>query len=165
MKADNDDEALKKYKEQLLGAAVKGSVGSGDRVVILEFKILFEDKSNAEQILKLGTKAEQADAVKTPLSIPQGANYKFAIKFAVNGEIVPALKFTNTIKSSVKNDESEVVLGSYAPGATHNFTFPRFGWNTAPSGYFYKGVYSAQMKFSDSDGNIHMDVPYKLGIK
>ena len=31
MEADGGDESLKKYKEQLLGAAAKGKVGSGER--------------------------------------------------------------------------------------------------------------------------------------
>ena len=98
MEADGGDESLKKYKEQLLGAATKGKVGSGERVVIEEFDFDFEDKSIPKQCLKLGTKEDRANADKVPVKIKQGAKYRFKVKFSVNGEIVPLLTFKNTVK-------------------------------------------------------------------
>lgn len=164
MKADNDDESLKRYKEQLLGAAAKGKVGTGERLVIEEFEFDFENKSLKPQILKLGNKTEQATAASTPVEIKEGAKYRFKVKFSVNGEIVAGLKFTNIVKSSLKSQEDTLVLGSYAPGATHSFVFPRYGYMEAPSGFMFRGKYKAQMKYTDSDGKCYLDLPYMLNI-
>ena len=164
MEADGGDESLKKYKEQLLGAAAKGKVGSGERVVIEEFDFDFEDKSLPKQCLKLGTKEDRANADKVPVKIKQGAKYRFKVKFSVNGEIVPLLTFKNTVKSSLKNDESELVLGSFGPGKTHEFICPRYGWMEAPSGFMFRGTYNCIMQFVDGDGKKYLDVPYKINI-
>ena len=135
-------------------------------MVIEEFAFEFEDKTIKSQILKLGTKEDQAAASKKEnhIAIKEGSKYRFKVKFSVNGEIVPVLKFTNVVKSSLKNSEDSLVLGSYGPGATHSFTFPRYGWNEAPAGFMFRGRYQAQMKFTDADNNTHLDVAYGLNI-
>lgn len=132
--------------------------------MIQEFAFEFEDKTQKTQILKLGSKADQATAKDTPINIKQGSKYRFKVQFSVNGEIVALLKFINTVKTSLSNQTSELVLGSYGPGATHTFTFPRHGWNEAPSGMMYRGKYKCQMQFVDGDGKCHLDVPYALNI-
>lgn len=164
MAADNDDESLKKYKEQLLGAATAGKVGAGERVVIEEFVFDMEDKASKTQTLKLGTKEEQASASKTPVDLKEGCKYRFKVKFKVNGEIVPLLTFRNTVKSSIKNDVSELVLGSFGPGKTHEFVCPRYGYLTAPSGFMFRGKYNAQMEFVDGEKKKYLDVPYVINI-
>ena len=52
MEADGGDESLKKYKEQLLGAAAKGKVGSGERVVIEEFDFDFEKADLTKEMIQ-----------------------------------------------------------------------------------------------------------------
>jgi Rho GDP-dissociation inhibitor len=163
LEADNSDESLKKYKEQLLGAAAKGKVGSGERVVIEEFDFVFEDGSPT-QCLKLATKEDRANADKIPLKIKEGIKYRMVVKFSVNGEIVPLLTFKNTVKSKIKSQESELVLGSFGPGKDHTFKCPRYGWQEAPSGYFLRGTYQCIMQFVDGDGKKYLDVPYKINI-
>ena len=69
---------------------------------------------------KLSTEAERKEFTANSSKkfiMKQGAEFKFTIKFRVNQEIVHGLKFTNTVKTALKNDSDDIVLGSYAPGA------------------------------------------------
>lgn len=58
------------------------------------------------------------------------------------------------------------MLGSFAPqAATHDVTFPRHGWDEAPSGMLSRGKYTAVSKFIDDDKQNHLEYEYCFAIK
>ena len=96
----------------------------------------------------------------------EGCKYKFKILFRVQHEIVAGLKFENKIKTMVKSEKEDLVIGSYPPAAApHEFEFPRFEYIEAPSGMMYRGTYTIRNQFSDSDGAVHLAFYYDLRIQ
>jgi len=160
LNADAEDESLRKYKEQLLGAAAQGNVGdsSGPRVQIESFDVLFED-GHPEICFPGGDVTE--------LVIKEKANYKFRIKFRVNGDIVAGLTYATKIKKlSVAIDSDETVLGSYPPAPEpHEFIFPRHDWFEAPSGMLGRGAYTITNVYTDADGVEHLRTSFSVKIK
>ena len=169
MKQDAGDESLRKYKESLLGAAARGDLGDVKdkrRVVVAEFRVVFEDSAKYKDIVHtLDTPEGVAKMTAEGISMVEGCGFKFQLKFRVNGEIVTGLKFKNKVSKSLFSNTEELVIGSFAPGSqTYNFDFPRYGFNTAPSGMLFRGEYRANDAFLDSDGNTHLQYDYKVKI-
>ena len=53
------------------------------------------------------------------------------------------------------------MLGSFGPQVSpHEVTFPRHGWEEAPSGMLSRGKYTAQSKFIDDDKQSHLEYEY-----
>ncbi len=109
--------------------------------------------------------------VNTGLTIKEGANYKFELRFKVNHEILSGLKFVNkTVKRSLIGSTDEIVIGSYAPTSEpHVFTFPRYGWNECPRGMLYRGKYSCTDSFVCGGSDLipeveHLSYTYPLII-
>ena len=87
------------------------------------------------------------------------------LSFRVNHEILTGLKFVNRTKKGIFGQTEELVIGSFAPATEpYKFVFPRYGYNSAPSGMMYRGSYKATDKFVDSDGNMHLSYEYKVQI-
>lgn len=58
------------------------------------------------------------------------------------------------------------MLGSYPPQEKpFEVTFPRFGWDEAPSGTLARGSYKAVSKFVDDDDQCHLQFEYAFSIK
>lgn len=160
LSADAEDESLRRYKEQLLGAAAAGNVGdaSGPRVKIESFDVIFEDNEHEDMIFPQG---EVSDLV-----IKEKASYKFRIKFRVNGDIVAGLTYKNKVKKmGVVVDSDEVMLGSYPPAPEpHEFIFPRHEYLQAPSGMTGRGKYTIANTYTD-DGNVeHLKTSFQVTI-
>ncbi|OQR82660.1 rho GDP-dissociation inhibitor [Achlya hypogyna] len=168
LKQDQHDASLQRYKATLLGAAAHGDLGDvsdSRRVVVEEFAVVFEDQ-RPDIIYRLDTDEGLSHLKMTPFSMEEGAKYKFAIKFRVNGNIVSGLRFQNKVTKHLLSVKEDVVLGSYAPqSATHDFKFPRHGWSEAPAGLLYRGKYHAECKFADSEGVEHLRFSYRFDIK
>ncbi|GMH92664.1 hypothetical protein TrST_g1783 [Triparma strigata] len=168
MKADAGDESLRKYKEQLLGKAAKGDLGDTSdtrKVVVIEFKVVFEDKGSPDQVFNLDTEEGVAKLTADGLQLKEGAGFRFELKFRVNHEILTGLKFINKTKKGIFSQSEDVVIGSFAPATEpYSFAFPRYGFNNAPAGMMFRGVYKATDKFTDSDGNEHLTYDYKVKI-
>jgi hypothetical protein len=84
MAADKGDESLRKYKESLLGAAAtKGDLGDTDdprKVVVTEFRVVFEDKSVADVVYDLSTESGVSDMNKGGFKIKEGSGFKVRIE-------------------------------------------------------------------------------------
>eukprot|EP01116_Phalansterium_solitarium_P015475 TRINITY_DN3424_c0_g1_i1.p1 TRINITY_DN3424_c0_g1~~TRINITY_DN3424_c0_g1_i1.p1 ORF type:complete len:171 (+),score=16.46 TRINITY_DN3424_c0_g1_i1:87-599(+) len=97
---DSNDESLRKYKESLLGQAMTEKFAPADdprRVVITEFRIICEGRPGGDIAYPLADKAA-VDAMKeTPFVLKEGCNYKFAVLFRVQHEIVSGLKYVMTV--------------------------------------------------------------------
>ena len=171
LKADNEDESLRKYKESLLGTAASGGA-AGDasdprRFYVTELRIMFDPSESKEDIVfELDTPEKLQQLKKTGIVLKEGAKYKYKISFRVQHDIVPGIKFVNKVKKMMFSEKEELVIGSHAPAADpHIFEFPRFHYSEAPSGMMYRGTYTVVNTFIDSDGTEHQKLDYELKIK
>ena len=58
------------------------------------------------------------------------------------------------------------MLGSYPPQQEpFEVTFPRYGWDEAPSGMLARGSYKSTSKFIDDDDQCHLKFEYSFSIK
>jgi Rho GDP-dissociation inhibitor len=56
------------------------------------------------------------------------------------------------------------MIGSYAPQkAAYVSSFPRNGWDEAPSGMLARGKYKGNTKFIDDDKQVHLEYDYSFG--
>jgi Rho GDP-dissociation inhibitor len=160
---DTEDESLRKYKEQLLGAAAQGDLGDKSdprKVIGAEFRVIFEDSAVEDVVFALEPSVSGAT-----FSMKEGCNYKFKLSFRIQHEIVTGLKFVNKIKKAIFSDTEELMLGSYAPQSVpHSFEMPKRGWEQAPKGMLARGKYKAVAKFVDSDGVDHACFEYGFQI-
>lgn len=161
-----EDESLRKYKEQLLGAAAKGVPKTDDPrlVVIQSFGVKFPNGEHVDIIRELDTKQKEEELKKTPITIKEGTDYQFVVTFKIQHDIVSALRFVNSIsKAGITVEKKDFMMGSYAPNATaYSYKSPVF---TAPSGLLARGSYKARTKFIDDDKQTHLDLEYSLNIK
>jgi Rho GDP-dissociation inhibitor len=168
MNQDSNDESLAKYKASLLGAAATGDLGDVSdprKLVVSEFRVLFEEESVPDAVFDLSTPDGMSSLTKTGLKIKEGANFKFQLSFRVNHELLEGLKFVNKTKRAMLGTSDELMIGSYAPASTaHVFTFPRYGWNECPKGMMVRGKYTSTDSFVDSNGVKHTEYSYSLNI-
>ena len=161
--------SLRRYKEQLLGAAAAGDLGDTSdprRVVVTEFRVIFEDAAKEDLTFNIESEAGLKSLADNAFVMKEKSKYKFSISFKVQHEIVAGLKFTNNVKKAVFSDNEEIVIGSYAPQSEpHTFTFPRHGWNETPSGMMYRGGYKGRGTFTDSDNTKHSEFVYKFTVR
>jgi len=164
---DVEDESLRRYKEQLLGAAAHGDLGDSNdprRVIVTEFRVVFEENV-PDIVYHLHDEAGLKQLQDVGLYIKEGSNYKFCLKFRVQHEIVAGITFVNKVKKGIFSSTDEIVIGSFAPQSQpHEFQFPRHGWNTAPKGMMYRGKYNATDRFIDSDDVVHLEYNYNIEI-
>ncbi|KAJ1446620.1 RHO protein GDP dissociation inhibitor [Pelagophyceae sp. CCMP2097] len=167
MLADAGDESLRRYKEQLLGAAAKGDLGDVSdprKVIVTEFRILFNGAA-PDLVFSLDNAAGMMLLSRNGMSIKEGVEYKFRISFKVQHEILAGLRFLNKTKKMGFSNTDEIMIGSYPPQSKpHVFEFPRDDWLVAPKGMMYRGTYTSTDKFVDSDGKTHLEYTYPLKV-
>jgi Rho GDP-dissociation inhibitor len=167
---DTEDESLRKYKESLLGAAITGNTGDKSdprRVIVDEFIVMFApEEQRSDLVYRLDTAEGIEDMNIKGITLKENVKYKFMIKFRVQHDILHGLKFVNTVSRMLLSDTDELMIGSYPPSSNvHVFEFPRFDYETAPSGMMYRGKYSCKSTFIDQDNNKHLEFKYNLHIK
>lgn len=166
MNKDAGDESLRKYKLSLLGnVGDKGDTKDPRKVVVTEFRVIFESKNTPDQVFHLDSDEGVEKINKVGVDLKEGCAFKFQLKFRVNHEILTGLKFTNSIKKGIFNTTEDIVIGSYAPQTSaYTFCLPKDGYNNAPSGMMLRGKYKAKDTFVDSDGNKHLEYDYKVNV-
>jgi Rho GDP-dissociation inhibitor len=166
--ADADDESLAKYKASLLGAAADGDLGDVNdkrKLVVTEFRVIFEDDKAPDAVFDLSTDAGLAELTTKGITMKEGCKFKFQLSFRVNHELLEGLKFVNKTKRAVIGTSDELMIGSYAPASQpHVFTFPRYDWNECPKGMMYRGKYTSTDTFIDAAGVQHCEYSYGLTI-
>jgi len=168
---DEDDESLKKYKASLgLGAEKSPDVcppNDPRRVVIMQFAIECEGRPGGIIEYRFDNKEQLAKLKDQPFTLKEGCNYKISVTFKVQHELVTGLKYCNVVnRMGVKVSKDELMIGSYAPAKEpYKSTFPRNGWDTAPSGFTARGKYKAKSQFIDDDKNVHLEYEYSFEIK
>jgi len=166
---DKDDEALRKWKEQLLGSAKEAYAPKDDprRVVVTEMVIKCDGRPDGEIVYKFDTKEELAKLKESPFILKEGCKYKITLQFRVQHELVTGLKYVNTVYTKgMKVDKEETMIGSFGPQKDlHEVAIPRNGWDEAPKGLVARGKYKANAKFVDDDSQVHLEFEYAFAIK
>jgi len=148
---DADDEALKRYKESLLGNADGASTGDARRVVVKRIELHSEE---LKKPLEMDLTLSPEELKKQSFKIKEGAEYRVVFFFNVNNEIVSGLRYSQVVKrKGIAVDKVDVMVGSYAPKAE------MYSYKTdaeeAPSGMIARGNYKVKSKFVDDDKKEH----------
>jgi len=166
MEADQDDEALQKYKMALLGQAASGSgtvvVDESDprKVIVKALALVVEGRD--DEVIDLTQSLEEIK--KRSFTLKEGVKFRIRIDFMVQREIVHGLKYVQkTLKMSIPVDKMTHMVGSYAPKTeVQSYLTPP---EDAPSGMMKRGTYSINSLFTDDDKNEHLKWEWSLEIK
>jgi len=161
-KKEGEDEAMERYKAQLLGAAAAGGGKTDDprRVVVTEVGIVPAD--HAPIMLDMTSDAPKSIVIK------EGTNYRLQFGFRVQNTLVSGLKYKHAVtRSGLKVDSAEEMLGSYGPDPdkVNTVQVPRREWETAPSGMMARATYTVKCSFADDDKVEHLAFSFKLEVK
>jgi len=165
--ADKDDESLRKYKESLLGNLHDVASDDPRRVVVKEMRVAFESRPGGDIVYPLDSAEELIKMKNTPFTLKESCNYKITVVFKVQHDIVSGLKYVNSVyRKGIRVAKDDQMIGSFGPQAKpHEVTFPRHGWEEAPSGLLARGSYTAKSQFVDDDGELHLEYEYAFAIK
>ncbi|KAJ8318480.1 hypothetical protein KUTeg_003571 [Tegillarca granosa] len=138
LNTDQEDESLRKYKEQLLGAA--------DNLHATPFP------DNPKQLKD------------TPFVMKEGTQYRIRISFYVQRDIVTGLKYVQKVyRKGIKvPGDKPMMVGSYGPKmeVQEYLSQPE----EAPSGMIGRGEYIIESLFTDDDKNEHLKWKWALKV-
>ncbi|XP_021895239.1 rho GDP-dissociation inhibitor 1 isoform X2 [Carica papaya] len=161
LEKDKDDESLRRWKEQLLGAVDLESVGEtlDPEVKVLSIAIISPGREDIVLLLP-----ENGNPKGTWFTLKEGSHYSLKITFQVSNNIVSGLKFSNTVwKTGVRVDSSKEMLGTFSPQAEpYTHEMPE---ETTPSGIFARGSYAARIKLVDDDKKCYLEINYTFEIR
>lgn len=162
---DADDEALQKYKKELLGDAAKDAnlvvfPDIQSRVVLTTLTMITEGRPDQQVDLRQDDKTLKECA---KFVIKEGAEYHIILRFYVQRDIVAGLCYKqNSYKSKVRVDKSSTMIGSYAPSAEEKEY--RGKPEEAPKGLLARGSYNIKSSFTDDDKTIYKEWEWALEI-
>ena len=171
--ADQDDEAMQKYKASLglsPGGDLIGDKSDPRKVVMLSLGLEVAGRPDIIIDLHSSTVAEQqkkAAALKEqPFTIKEGAQFRMKVKFRVQHEVCAGMKYLQVVKKMGIPNKTQEMIGSYAPNTTKQPEYEKkFEPETAPSGMIARGHYTASSKFVDDDGQTHLQFDWSFDIK
>ncbi|XP_048757816.1 rho GDP-dissociation inhibitor 1-like isoform X2 [Ostrea edulis] len=164
LEADQEDESLRKYKESLLGGAVKDvkpPFPDDKRNVIVSKLSLVVDGRTDKELDLTGDLSKLKEKVFT---IKEGGKYRMKVSFYIQREIVSGLRYEQkTSRKGIQVDKTKFMVGSYGPKETaHEYLTPI---DEAPSGMLVRGTYTVESKFTDDDKNSILEWKWKFEIK
>ncbi|KAM2267765.1 hypothetical protein ACFX1S_045977 [Malus domestica] len=158
---DKDDESLRRWKEQLLGAVDFENVGETlePEVKIIQLSILSPGRPDI--VLDI---PEDGKPKGLWFTLKEGSPHNLKFSFQVKNNIVSGLKYTNTVwKTGVKVDSTKEMIGTFSPQQEpYIHVMPE---ETTPSGMFARGSYSARSKFLDDDNKCYLEINYTFDIR
>ncbi|XP_073841913.1 rho GDP-dissociation inhibitor isoform X2 [Musca autumnalis] len=164
MAADQEDESLRRYKEQLLGEAQaeKIIVDPNDERKVLVKKLALVSEGRPD--MELDLTGDLTQLKKQVFVIKEGVQYKVRIDFIVQREIVHGLKYVQkTYRLGVPVDKMTHMVGSYPPKKEIQcYITPA---EEAPSGMMARGTYSVSSLFTDDDKHQHLKWDWTFEIK
>ncbi|KAI5698765.1 hypothetical protein M8J76_006841 [Diaphorina citri] len=164
IKADEEDESLRKYKETLLGIAKEGAIvvdpSDERKVIVKRLALCVDDRPD----LELDLTSDLSQLKKQTFVIKEGITYRIRIDYIVQREIVHGLRYIQkTYRMGVPVDKMVHMVGSYPPSLElQSYTTPP---EDAPSGMLARGVYSVQSLFTDDDDAEHLKWEWTFEIK
>lgn len=158
LQTDEDDESLRKYKEQLLGNETIFWPNDSRKVILKKMSIVCDGRENKEINL------EDEDQLKNmKFVVKEGAKYRLMITFNVQREIVSGLKFINKVSRGPLTTKEEYMVGSYGPRLDiYEYKSPE---EEFPSGMLQRGDYKVKSAFIDDDKNEILAWEWKFEIK
>jgi|ERR1712071_67249 len=164
MSADQDDDALKRYKATLLGDASSKAVvidASNKKNVLVRKLALVVDEGPT---FELDLTGDISELKKKTFIIKEGIAYRIRIDFQVQREIVQGLKYVQkTSRLGIQVDKMVQMVGSYAPREDmQSFMTPK---EDAPEGMAQRGTYTVKSLFTDDDGNEYLKWEWTFEIK
>ncbi|KAH8517767.1 hypothetical protein H0E87_005617 [Populus deltoides] len=157
-----DDDSLRRWKEQLLGSVDMSAVGESKEpeVKILSLSILCPGRPDLVLPFPFNSNSKSSSL----FTLKEGSLYHLKLCFTVSNNLVSGLKYTNTVwKTGVRVDRTKVMLGTFSPQKEpYRYELEE---ETTPSGIFARGSYSARTKIVDDDGKCYLDVSYCFEIQ
>ncbi|XP_041474609.1 rho GDP-dissociation inhibitor 1-like [Lytechinus variegatus] len=157
---DQDDESLNKYKKALLAGAenVEDDGGPNVKVKAMVFQV------EGREEIRLDLTGDLTKLKDKPITIKEGIQYRLAIIFRVQREIVPGLRyFCQIYRKGIRVDKSSLMVGSYGPkNDPHEYQTPV---EDAPSGMISRGHYTVKSKFTDDDKTSILEWEWSFDIK
>ncbi|KAE8713087.1 Rho GDP-dissociation inhibitor 1 [Hibiscus syriacus] len=161
LEKDEDDESLRKWKEQLLGGVDINNIGEtlDPEVKFLSVSIVSADR--ADMVLPI---PEDGKPQGLWFTLKEDSQYRLKFSFQVSNNIVSGLRYTNTVwKTGVKVYSTKDMIGTFSPQLEpYTHEMPE---ETAPSGFLARGSYTAKSKFIDDDQKCHLEINYTFDIR
>jgi len=165
LQQDDDDESLKKYKQQLLGgtdvAGLEVFPEDPRRVIVMKCALLVEGRPDIVMDLAPGNLEKLK---KETFVLKEGCSYRMQVFFYVQREIVTGLRFNQkSYRKGIQVDKMNHMVGSYGPKKElQSYTTPP---EDVPSGMIARGHYTNKSLFTDDDKNEHLKWEWSLEIK
>ncbi|GER46101.1 Rho GDP-dissociation inhibitor [Striga asiatica] len=156
-----EDESLRRWKEKLLGCLESNLNDQMEpEVKFHSIGILSPDFGEITTPYPIHEKQSK----NILFTMKEGSEYSLKLTFSVLHNIVSGLTYTNTVwKGGIQVDQSRGMIGTFAPQREpYVHTLEE---ETAPSGVFARGVYTAKLKFEDDDRRQHMELDYSFEIR
>jgi len=164
--ADDEDESLRRMKEQLLGAGA----ASGQEVApfpddqrhVIVKRLVLVVPDRPEKFIDLMKPLDQIKTEKFVLK--EGCKFKIRIEFYVQRDIITGLKYVQkTYMKGIPVDRMSYQMGSYGPKMEAQSSVT--GEETAPSGLLARGKYSVQSIFTDDYKTEHLKWDWNIEVK
>ncbi|KAK9430194.1 immunoglobulin E-set [Lipomyces doorenjongii] len=170
VKLDDDDPALRKWKESLglTSGALSGSIGAaGDNRKVVILRLELQIHGHETILVDLDNPKALEELKSRPIVLKEGSHYKVRIRFRVQHEIITGLRYLQLVKrKGIRVDKSDEVCGSYSPNTLEKPYYEKtFIEEEAPSGLIARGSYNITSKFVDDDGTTHLLFTWTLNIK
>ncbi|KAM1358743.1 hypothetical protein ACFX15_044978 [Malus domestica] len=158
---DKDDESLRRWKEQLLGAVDFENVGETLEPEVKFIQLSILSPGRPDIVLDI---PEDGKPKGLWFTLKEGSPHNLKFSFQVKNNIVSGLKYTNTVwKTGVKVDSTKEMIGTFSPQQEpYIHVMPE---ETTPSGMFARGSYSARSKFLDDDNKCYLGISYTFDIR
>lgn len=164
VEADKEDESLQKYKEALLGQAIKEAVvvdpSNPSRVIVKNLALVVDGRPDV--LLDLTDDLENLK--KKVFVVKEGIQYRIRIDFYVQREIVTGLKYVQKVlRHGIQHEKMTHMVGSYAPKLElQSYCTPA---DEMPTGLLTRGTYTVKSLFTDDDKNEHLKWEWSFELK
>lgn len=156
---DKEDESLRRWKAQLLGAVSLDTVDIEPEVKVLSLGVMSKGRPDSNLPLPLTTNSRGYT-----FSLKEGCTVCLKYVFTVRNNLVPGLTCVNTVwKSGFQVDETHDMMGTFAPQQEPYVHVAEE--EVTPSGALARGAYTARKRFIDDDGRVHVDLDYSFEIR
>jgi len=164
VKADEEDESLRKYKEMLLGEAVAGSgkvvVDENDARSLILKKLYLVVEGRPDLPMDL---TQDLDTIKQKkFTLKEGTKFRIKFEFIVQRELVTGLKYVHKAHKGVMTEKMKQMVGSFPPRKEPYITETEE--IDAPSGMLFRGAYTVSSCFKDDDTE-HLKWEWSIDVK
>jgi len=160
---DKDDEALEKWKKDLVGPSTDCAFPDDPHQVIVT-RMTLVPVEDGHDGLTLDLTGDLSQLKKNVLVLKEGCHYRIRIDFYVQREIVTGLRYVQkSHRKGITVDTTKLMVGSYGPKPElQSYTSPV---EEAPSGMIARAKYTVKSVFTDDDKHEHLKWEWCVEIK